>query len=113
MAMTTMVGTGATATHMLVMAEAGAMGEGMEEAGVMEGALMAGMAQPRWEVLVAGEGVLHEGLLVRGGEEAREEEVLDTMLRPTERNRVTNAGHEREPIKITNRSSGVPVLNVK
>ena len=111
--MTTMVGMGATATHMLAMVEAGAMGEGMEEAGVMEGALMAGMAQPRWEVLGVGVVVLHEGLLVRGGEEAREEEVLDTMLHPTERNRVTNAGHEREPIKITNSSSGVPVLNVK
>ena len=34
-------------------------------------------------------------------------------LRPTEWIRVTNAGHEREPIKITNSSSGVPVLNVK
>ena len=111
--MTTMVGMGAMATHMLAMAEAGVMGEDTAEAGVMEGALMAGMAQPRWEVLVAGEGVLHEGLLVRGGEVDREEEVLDTMLRPTERIRVTNAGHEREPIKITNSSSGVPVLNVK
>ena len=111
--MTTMVVMGATATHMLATVEAGAMVEGMVEAGVMEGALMVGTAQPRWEVLGAEVVVLHEGLLARGGGEAREEEVPDTMLRLTERIRVTNAGHEREPIKITNSSSGVPVLNVK
>ena len=68
---------------------------------------------PRWEVLEAGAEVLHEGLPARGDVAAREEEVHDTMLRPTERIRVTHAGHEREPIKITNSSSGVPVLNVK
>merc|ERR1719209_2641589 len=100
------------ATHMLATVEAGAMVEGMEGAGVTEGALMAGMAQPRWEVLEAEVVVLHEGLLVRGDGVAREDEVLDTMLRPTERIRVANAGHERVPIKITNSSSGVPVLNV-
>ena len=64
-------------------------------------------------VLEAGVEVLHEGLPARGDVAAREEEVHDTMLRPTERIRVTHAGHEREPIKITNSSSGVPVLNVK
>ena len=106
---------------MVVMVVMGAM---VEEAGDMEGALMVDMAMvvmgalmvdmaPRWEVLEAGVEVLHEGLPARGDVAAKEEEVHDTMLRPTERIRVTNAGHEREPIKITNRSSGVPVLNVK
>ena len=94
---------------MVVMVVMGAM---VEEAGDMEGALMVDMA-PRWEVLEAGVEVLHEGLPARGDVAAREEEVHDTMLRPTERIRVTHAGHEREPIKITNSSSGVPVLNVK
>lgn len=106
---------------MVVMVVMGAM---VEEAGDMEGALMVDMAMvvmgalmvdmaPRWEVLEAGVEVLHEGLPARGDVAAREEEVHDTMLRPTERIRVTHAGHEREPIKITNSSSGVPVLNVK
>ena len=106
---------------MVVMVVMGAM---VEEAGDMEGALMVDMAMvvmgalmvdmaPRWEVLEAGAEVLHEGLPARGDVAAREEEVHDTMLRPTERIRVTHAGHEREPIKITNSSSGVPVLNVK
>ena len=111
--MTTMVVMEAMATHMLATEEVGAMVEDMEGAGVMEGASMEGMAQPRWEVLGAEVVVLHGGLLVRGDGVVREDEVLDTMLRPTERIRVTNAGHEREPIKITNSSSGVPVLNVK
>ena len=106
---------------MVVMVVMGAM---VEEAGDMEGALMVDMAMvvmgalmvdmaPRWEVLEAGAEVLHEGLPARGDVAAKEEEVHDTMLRPTERIRVTHAGHEREPNKITNSSSGVPVLNVK
>ena len=111
--MTTMVDMGAMVTHMLAMVEAGAMEEGMGAAGVMEEALMGVMELPRWEVQGVEVVVHHEGLPVRGEGEAREGEVLDTMLRPTERIRVMYAGHEREPIKITNSSSGVPVLNVK
>ena len=89
--MTTMVDTGAMVTLMPAMAEAGAMVEGTEAAGVMEEALMGVMEQPRWEVQgVQGVVALHEGLQVRGGGEGRGEGVLDTMLRPTERNiRVT------------------------
>ena len=112
--MTTTVAMGAMVTRMPAMAEAGAMVEGMEGAGVMEEALMGVMEQPRWEVQGDEVVELHEGLVLPGGGEARGEEELDTMLRPTERKiRVTYAGHEREPIKITNSSSGVPVLNVK
>ena len=83
--MTTMVDTGAMVTHMPAMAEAGAMVEGTEAAGVMEEALMGVMEQPRWEVQGVEVVELHEGLVLPGGGEARGEEVPDTMLRPTER----------------------------
>ena len=113
MAMTTMVAMGATVTLTLAMVEAGAMVGAMEVAGATEGALMEGTEVPRWGEGEAGVVVLPEVLLVRGGGGDSGEEVLDMRLRPTEWIRVTNAGHEREPIKITNSSSGVPVLNVK